>query len=240
MFGALKFNSSLYVLLKHSTWIFTSVSLGSSPRSYLFTSVTVIITIHTTAKCGTEPIWYVTLYFRDWRGAGVSLTCEQKLYPIWFSCRCSSYPVWREHDLTMSETNLRIFEKNIARWMSWSILWRNTKFASLLGAISDSTCVNYSADFAASCPAKLLLIDLLCYFTEEKGTNLVIKSWRLVLMCSALKMIGKTWENHQEITAKMARKVACRHVKGTKRRKRKIIITATVLIAFWRWSLTFF
>ena len=47
-FGAL--NSS-----PHSR-IFTSVSVGSSPRFYLFISVTVRIVVHTAPKCGTKPL----------------------------------------------------------------------------------------------------------------------------------------------------------------------------------------
>ena len=36
---------------------------------FLSTSVTVLIPVHTAPKCGTEPIRYVTLRFRDWHGA---------------------------------------------------------------------------------------------------------------------------------------------------------------------------
>ena len=49
------------------------------------------------------PIRYVTLHFRDRRGAAplryrnrakiTVLTCEQKLYPVWFLCQRKSYPV---------------------------------------------------------------------------------------------------------------------------------------------------
>ena len=59
-FGAL--NSS-----SHS-WIFTSVSVSSSPRSYLFTSARGRIGFHTPSKYGTKPPRYVTLHFRDRRG----------------------------------------------------------------------------------------------------------------------------------------------------------------------------
>ena len=51
------------------SWIFTSVSGDSSSRFYLFTSATVRIAVHSTPKCGTEPIRYVTLHFLDGRGA---------------------------------------------------------------------------------------------------------------------------------------------------------------------------
>ena len=43
--------------------------MDSSPRSYSFTSVTVRIPVHIAPKCGTEPIRYVTVHFRDRHGA---------------------------------------------------------------------------------------------------------------------------------------------------------------------------
>ena len=47
----------------HHSWIFTSVSVGSSPRSYLFTSTTGRIGVYKlTPKYGTKPIQYVTLH----------------------------------------------------------------------------------------------------------------------------------------------------------------------------------
>ena len=72
-----------------SSGIFTSVSVGSSPRSYLFTSAKVRMVF--TPKYDTKPVRYVTL-LRDRRGA-VSLrhrnraeitvlVCEQKTYPV--------------------------------------------------------------------------------------------------------------------------------------------------------------
>ena len=51
------------------SWIFTSVSVSSSLRSYLFTSATVRIGVHIALKYGTKPTRYVTLHFRDQRGA---------------------------------------------------------------------------------------------------------------------------------------------------------------------------
>ena len=48
--------------------ILTSASVGSSPRSYLFTSAMVRIPVHTAPKYGTKPIRYVTLHFQDRRG----------------------------------------------------------------------------------------------------------------------------------------------------------------------------
>ena len=48
--------------------LFTSVSLGSSPHSYLFTSAKVRVPVHTAPKCGTEPIRYVTFHFGKWAG----------------------------------------------------------------------------------------------------------------------------------------------------------------------------
>ena len=61
-FGAL--NSS-----PHFCGIFTSVSVGSSPRSYLFTFATGRIDVHTAPKYGAKHIRYVTLHFQDRLGA---------------------------------------------------------------------------------------------------------------------------------------------------------------------------
>ena len=49
--------------------IFTFVSVGSSPRFYLFISATGRIGVHTAPKCGTKRIRYVMLHFRDRRDA---------------------------------------------------------------------------------------------------------------------------------------------------------------------------
>ena len=53
------------------------------------------IPVHTAPKCGTEPIRYVTLHFRDRRGTVLLgyknrseitvLMCDQKPYALWFS-----------------------------------------------------------------------------------------------------------------------------------------------------------
>ena len=76
-------------------WISTSVSVGTSPSSYSFTSATVRIPVHTKTK-QQKPIRYVTIHFQDWLGAAslcernraeiTVLTYEQKLYPVWFYC----------------------------------------------------------------------------------------------------------------------------------------------------------
>ena len=43
----------------------SSVSVGCSPQSYLFTSATGRIADHTAPKYGKKPIRYVTLHFLD-------------------------------------------------------------------------------------------------------------------------------------------------------------------------------
>ena len=49
----------------HHSWIFTSVSVGSSPRCYLFTSTTGRIGVYKLSpKYSTKPIRYVTLHFQ--------------------------------------------------------------------------------------------------------------------------------------------------------------------------------
>ena len=84
-------------------WEGLSVSVGSSPRSYLFTSAKLRMVF--TPKYDTKAVRYVTL-LRDRRGA-VSLrhrnraeitvlVCEQKTYPVWLSWRRKSNPVWCE------------------------------------------------------------------------------------------------------------------------------------------------
>ena len=72
--------------------IFTSISVGSIPHSYLFTSATGRIGFHTVSKYGIKPIQCVTLHFRDRRGAAsvhhrnraalTGLVCEQKPYLV--------------------------------------------------------------------------------------------------------------------------------------------------------------
>ena len=82
------------------SWILTSVSVDRSPHSYLLTSAMVRLPVHTAKMCGTEPVRYVTLHLRDRRRAPLlrhrkrsEITvpmCEQRPYPVWFSCRRKS------------------------------------------------------------------------------------------------------------------------------------------------------
>ena len=67
-------------------------------------------TLHyTTLWCDTEPIRYATLHFRDLRRAAslrnraeiTVFICEQKLYPVEFSCRRKSHAVYCEHNLKL-------------------------------------------------------------------------------------------------------------------------------------------
>ena len=72
----------------------------SGHLSYLFTAT----------KCSIQPIQYVTPHFRDRRGAAspryrnrakiTILMCGQKQYPVWFSCRRKSCPIYLEHSLS--------------------------------------------------------------------------------------------------------------------------------------------
>ena len=70
-------------------WIFTPISVGPSPRCCLFTSPTVRIPVHTTLKCGTEPLQYVigAAHLRS------VLVRKLKPYLVWVSCRRKSPPV---------------------------------------------------------------------------------------------------------------------------------------------------
>ena len=92
------------------SWVFPPVLFGSSLCSYLFPSGTVWIGVHMTPNYGTEPIWYVILHFWDLCSAAsldhrnhaeiTILMCEQKPYPVQFSCRRKSYLLWCEYSLS--------------------------------------------------------------------------------------------------------------------------------------------
>ena len=123
------------------SWIFTSFSVDSSPYSYLCTSATVRIPVHAALKRGTKSIWYVMRHFRDRHVAAslrnrnrvkiTVLMCEQKPYPIWFSCRRTrkSYPIWREHSFKLDS-----YEKCYHIWkeylyfLNWFISQTRNKF----------------------------------------------------------------------------------------------------------------
>ena len=49
----------------HLIPVFTSATVGSNPRSYLFIFAKVLIDVDTAPKCLTEPIRYVMNHFRD-------------------------------------------------------------------------------------------------------------------------------------------------------------------------------
>ena len=85
------------------SWIFTFVSVGSSPRSYLHTSATGRLGVHTAPKYDAKPIKYVPLHFWDRRDAAslrhrncsatTVFVCERKPYLVSFSWRHKSYLV---------------------------------------------------------------------------------------------------------------------------------------------------
>ena len=78
-----------------------NICISTYPR----TSVTVWIPVHTAPKCGTEPIRYVTLHFRDWHGAASlrykngdnakSLLFTESLFGMIFSPVKQRGEVWR-------------------------------------------------------------------------------------------------------------------------------------------------
>ena len=77
-FGVIKFQSSLLN-------IYFRLS-GSGPRSYLFTSSTGHIGVHTALKYGTKPIGYMTVHFRDRRGAGAISVTDERRSTIFIQC----------------------------------------------------------------------------------------------------------------------------------------------------------
>ena len=86
---------------KSKSAIFALNSSGLNPCSYSFTSSTVRIPVHTATKngAGTYPIGDDSLSRSTWRSfaplqkppRNQRYMCEQKPYPIWFSCRRKSY-----------------------------------------------------------------------------------------------------------------------------------------------------
>ena len=151
--------------------------LNPSPHSWIFTSVSPQVAqglpvlapmyslplrsewpVHTALKCGTEPIPYVKLHFRDRRGGAslryrnraevIVLIYEQKPYLVSFSYRRKRYPVQCEHGLKVT---FRIWETahlplpwaNINTYFSLGAKWwlrggvggqfpRNLNWSSLL------------------------------------------------------------------------------------------------------------
>ena len=88
------------------SWISTSVSVDSSPRSYLFTSGTVQIPVQA------WQLWLTTLQIGSAQRRFVTETvlkspiiCVNRLSglnPVRFSCRCKSYSVFKcEHSLSL-------------------------------------------------------------------------------------------------------------------------------------------
>ena len=91
--------------------------MGSSPRSYLFTSAKGRSGVHTAPKNGKKnyPICDAPLsrsarrsFARRHRNCASTtvLVCEQKPCPVWFSWRLKSYPVLCEHGLKFLNNQL--------------------------------------------------------------------------------------------------------------------------------------
>ena len=128
------------------SWIFTSFSVDSCPYSYLCTSATVRIPVHAALKRGTEPQRYLICNAPLSWSARRSFSpkqksrqnhrfmCEQKPYPIWFSCRRTrkSYPIWREW--REHSVKLDSYEKCYQIWngylyfLNWFISQTRNKF----------------------------------------------------------------------------------------------------------------
>ena len=91
--------------------------MGSSPRSYIFTSAKGRLGVHTAPKNGKKnyPICDAPLsrsarrsFARRHRNCASTtvLVCEQKPCPVWFSWRLKSYPVLCEHGLKFLNNQL--------------------------------------------------------------------------------------------------------------------------------------
>ena len=64
--------------------------MGSSPFSYTYSFV----------QQNQSDVWPASLRYRNHAVVTV-LTCEQKPYPVWFSCKGKTYPVYCEHALSV-------------------------------------------------------------------------------------------------------------------------------------------
>ena len=113
-------------LSSHSS-IFTSVSVDFSPRSYLFIFATVQIPVQTEPKCGTKPVRFVTLDFRDERDAAslryrslVEIKRERTPYPVWFraGARAIRHTVNVPYDHRKLKTMALSFALRIPLWLT--------------------------------------------------------------------------------------------------------------------------
>ena len=114
------------------SWIFTSVSVDSSPHSCLFTSMTDRIGVHAAPKYGTRLIRCATLHFPIRRCAAslrhrnraeiTVLVCEQNPSPVWFAWLRKSYPVWCSSHLCAGNLDyillwLQAFLTHLSYWL---------------------------------------------------------------------------------------------------------------------------
>ena len=84
------------------SWILSSVSVGSSPRSYLFTSATGRKGVNTAPKYGTKPIRYVTLHVLDWRVAASRRHNRSCVWTIWWRLTHAQIALIRHKDTKYS------------------------------------------------------------------------------------------------------------------------------------------
>ena len=87
------------LILSPYSWKFTAVSVDSRPRSYLLTSATLRIPVHTAAKCGT--IWRPTFEISSVQHRSAVTEIAPKLpslcvnrSPIWYSFRAGEKAIF--------------------------------------------------------------------------------------------------------------------------------------------------
>ena len=139
--------------------IFTSVSVGSSPLSFLFPSATVRIPVYTAPRCSAElpppglpeaePIRCVTIHFRDWHGE--ALLCYRNSTQITVLMCCRSLI---RSDFRACETATR-YSVNITAW-----IWMWTRQNAFLSLNTASLIAKKKSCTQSTC---IYLIDL-CYF----------------------------------------------------------------------------
>ena len=121
--------------------VYFLLSGSFNPRFYSFTSATVRIPVHTSLKCGSEPIGCVTIQFWDQRVAAslryrnraeITFLCAgTDSYRVRFWCRCKSYPIFVPWFLCFCHSTDYIYWKYRVFSLTWSaymqIYWNKRK-----------------------------------------------------------------------------------------------------------------
>ena len=128
----------------HYSWIFTSISVDSSPRSYLFISATVHILVRIAPQGVTEPIRDVTLHFRDRRGEAQSVAgnapkssfvrVDRNL--VWYGFRAGAWAIrYSVNTCPICDFTLKKAWRSIAALQKWRWNLRSYGWTEALSAM---------------------------------------------------------------------------------------------------------